>query len=79
MAQLLEHLDIGDNKARTELDSKILQVLTKYNETNIVANQNSTVTALPHTNHIRGYLILQKKFPYPYMKEVFKALKTLSF
>ena len=48
LSQLLRHLAGGDNKARTELVSKILQGLTKYNETNIVASQNCTnVTALP--------------------------------
>ena len=45
---LLGHLARGDNKARTELVSKILQGLTKYNEMNIAANQIcANVTALP--------------------------------
>lgn len=35
LRQLLGHLVRGDNKARTELVSKILQGLTKYNRTNI--------------------------------------------
>ena len=66
LSHLLGHLAGGDNKARTELVSKILQGLTKYNETNIAANQNCTnVTALPTTNHIRGYLTLLENSPSP--------------
>nr|BAE34410.1 unnamed protein product [Mus musculus] len=45
---LLGHLAGGDNKAGTELASKILHGLTNYNETNLATNQNCTnVTALP--------------------------------
>lgn len=63
-SQLLGHLAGGDNKARTELVSRILQGVTKYNGTNIAANQNcSDSTAFPPTNHIRGYLNLSGKFP----------------
>ena len=48
LSELLGHLAGGDNKARTELVSKILQGLLKYNETNIAVNQNcTTVLALP--------------------------------
>lgn len=40
LSLLLEHLAGGENKARAELVSDILQGLTKYNETNMVTNQN---------------------------------------
>lgn len=44
-----------DNKARTEMTSEILPGLTKYNETYILTNQNSTkITVLPPTHHVRG-------------------------
>ena len=63
------HLARGDNRARAELVYVILQGLTKYKETNIAANQNCTnVTALPTTNHIRGYLTLLENSPSPALK-----------
>ena len=53
LSHLLGHLAGGDNKARTELVSKILHGLTNYNETNLATNQNCTdVTALPPTNQL---------------------------
>lgn len=42
LSQLLGHGTEGDNKARTELVTETLQGLTKYSDTNIVANQNCT-------------------------------------
>ena len=48
LTQLLVQETGGDNKVRTELVTETLQGLTKYSETNIVANQNCTnVTHLP--------------------------------
>jgi hypothetical protein len=53
-----------DTKTRAELLSELLQGLTKYNETNLVTNKNCTnVTALPLTDHSRGYLTLLKISP----------------
>lgn len=46
----------GDNKARAQLASEILQGLPKYG-TSIATNQNCTnVSAALLANHIRGYL-----------------------
>ena len=48
LRQSPEHLARGDNGARVELLSEILQGLTKYRETNIAKSQNCTnVSALP--------------------------------
>jgi hypothetical protein len=47
-SQFLGHLPRGDNGARVELVSEILQSFAKYNETSIVTNQNFiNITALP--------------------------------
>lgn len=47
LSQLLRHL-AGEDKSRTELDSKIFQSLTNYSETNLTTNRNGTnLTALP--------------------------------
>lgn len=65
LSQLLGHLAGGDNKARTELASKILQGLTKYRETNKHSNQSKLYQChcFAPTNHIRGYQTLLENSP----------------
>ena len=55
LSQLLGHLAGGNDKARMELVSKILQGLTKYNRTNKATKQNYVVNCFAPTNHIRSY------------------------
>jgi hypothetical protein len=76
----LGHLARGDNKAAAKLVSETLHGFTKYNRTNIAANQTCpNGTALTPINHIRGYLTLLENSPSPASKGAYEPLKPLTF